>query len=267
MTAILTPAPAVPPTDGEAWTALRIELDAWSAAHRIASFWWRDDDAVEPTEQLDRLIELAADQTAPLALAVIPAEATHELADELLLCTGVWILQHGVAHRNHAADGAKKSELGDDRPASKVIGELSRAYLGLDALFGMKVLPVLTPPWNRIAPGVAALLPEYGFVGLSTFGTRRFAVPELVEVNTHIDPVAWRGDRGFVGDAAALAAAVAHLRARRLGDVPDEPTGLLTHHLMMDEATWDFAGRFLAETQAHPATVWLPAPAVFSEPT
>ncbi|MGO7418364.1 polysaccharide deacetylase, partial [Rhizobium ruizarguesonis] len=43
-------------TDMMAWDPLRRELDLWQAAGRVARFWLRDDDAVEPTLALEMLI-------------------------------------------------------------------------------------------------------------------------------------------------------------------------------------------------------------------
>jgi hypothetical protein len=53
-----------------------------------------------------------------------------------------------------------------------VLGELGTGWMALERLFGSRVLPVLVPPWNRIAPGLVPALPEIGYRGLSTFGIR-----------------------------------------------------------------------------------------------
>ena len=94
------------------WPALRDELDTWAEAGRTATLWWRDDDAVEPTPALDRLLALAARHEIPLALAVIPARASTALARRIA-GSGPRIapLQHGYAHRNHAPPSEKKAEL------------------------------------------------------------------------------------------------------------------------------------------------------------
>ena len=61
------------------------------------------------------------------------------------------------------------------------------------------------------------------------------------EINTQVDVIDWRGSRGFVGEGAALGRLVAHLAARRTSVVNAEsPTGILTHHLVHDTATWRF---------------------------
>lgn len=252
------------------WDALAGELDAWAAAGRVATLWWRDDDAEAPTPALERLCALAGKTGAPLALAVIPARAADALTDLLDDSDGaIAVLQHGYAHQNHAGPDDKKIELGAHRPFAVTLGEIATGWQRLDNLFGARLRPVMVPPWNRIAPGLVPMLPEIGFAGLSTFAPRSRAVacPGLIQVNTHVDVIDWRGSRGFVGRDAALAAAITHLAARRGGTADAaEPTGLLTHHLAHDEASWDFIAEFLARVAAHPAARWVDATAAFTAP-
>jgi hypothetical protein len=113
------------------------------------------------------------------------------------------------------------------------------------------VLPVLVPPWNRIAPGLVPALPEIGFRGLSTFGIRpqRRLVPGWVQVNTHIDLIDWRARR-FAGIETVLGAFAQALAAARASD---EPIGLLSHHLAMDEAAWDFLSSFWERFRGTPS--------------
>jgi hypothetical protein len=83
-------------------------------------------------------------------------------------------------------------------------------------------------------------------------------------VNVHADLVDWRGDGGFIGEAAALGLVLRHLGNRRLGraDV-DEPTGILTHHLVQDAATERFLSKLLALTRSHPAARFVPIAELF----
>ncbi len=257
-------APAVPA--GLAWEALARELDAWGAASKTATFWWRDDDATTDTAALRRLLDIAAARRVPLALAVIPAKAEPALFAALEGRAGIELLQHGYAHANHARPDAKKSELGSDRPATVVLDELARARDRLAALSGGRALPVMVPPWNRIDAAIAAALPSLGVRGLSVANPRpaKRDGAGLVRANAHIDVIDWTGGRDFVGTASALAAATGHLRARRAGTVdPDEPTCMLTHHLAHDEATWRFIDAFLQATVGHASARWLPASQVF----
>jgi hypothetical protein len=161
-------------------------------------------------------------------------------------------VQHGWAHLNHAPVGAAKAELGRDRPTALVLGELARGQMALDALFS-DWLRALVPPYNRITPALAAALPAAGYAGLSTYNARRAPPPGLRQVNTHIDIMNWT-TRAFGGSAEALDLTIRHLQARRTGSAdPDEPTGLLTHHLAHDAPAWAFTDAFLAAVTAHPA--------------
>jgi hypothetical protein len=237
-------------TDG--WADLDGELAAWRMAGRRPTLWWRDDDAVAATAALDRLLALAARWRVPLALAVVPGRLEPSLAARLSQADpDVAVLPHGWVHASHAPADAKKAELGADRPVTAVQGDIAAGWTALAGAIGARARPVLVPPWNRIAPAVIPELPKLGLRGLSTFGARPAATstPAMTQVNTHVDPVAWRAGRGFRGADATLAALVGHLRARRLGSVDaHEPTGLLTHHLVHDAAGWAFLEALLAVT-------------------
>jgi hypothetical protein len=248
------------------WEDVSLELDAWHASDRQATLWWRDDDAAEPTQALETLIGLA--ERLPLALAVIPGRATEGLAQRIDGCEDVSILQHGWLHVNHAPPEEKKSELGAQRPLAAVLGELAAGWRKLAALFGARAMPVLTPPWNRIADGLLPLLPGAGYRGISTFGPRRAARPHpgLVQANTHVDLIDWQ-ERGFVGAARALGLLVGNLAARRTGRIDaSEPTGILTHHLLLDRDGARFLEGLVALTRQHPAARWIATAEAFTAP-
>jgi hypothetical protein len=233
------------------WAAVDEELARWRDSGREAVVWWRDDDAVDATPALDRLLTLQCTHEVPLALAIVPAGATQALATRLSQASGIDLLQHGYAHTNHAPAGEKKAELGPERPAMMVLGDLGTGWLAMERLFGPSALPVLVPPWNRISPGLVPALPEIGFRGLSTFGIRppRRLVSGWVQVNTHIDVIDWRARR-FAGIEAVLGAFTQALAAARTG--PGEPLGLLSHHLAMDEPAWDFLNSFWERLRGTP---------------
>ena len=245
------------------WHALRDELKAWEAANRSPTLWWRDDDAAEPCTALEQLIALSDASEAPLALAVVPEKNVLTSGD---LGSRTTPLQHGYAHRNHAGPGAKKCELGAERRADHVIGELMAGRDALDRAFGTRLLPVLVPPWNRLAGHLRVMLPELGYCGLSQFGARSHAaIGSMRCINTHVDIIDWKGTRGFVGEEAALRQLVEHLRQRREGQVdPDEATGLLSHHLVHDPACWVFL-EAVFEFTAAAGVHWIDAPALFGD--
>jgi hypothetical protein len=246
---------------------LDAELARWAATGDAASFWWRDDDAGPDSPALDRLLGLAARHRAPLALAVIPLRLDEAAARRILACGQASVLQHGIRHDNRARAGEKKCELVADAPLEATLDELREAGARLEATFDGRALPVLVPPWNRIAPGLVPHLASIGLSGLSTHLARkaRRAAPGLCQVNTHADLIDWPGTRGFIGEAAALDLITDHLSARREGRADaDEPTGLLSHHAIQDEACWRFLDALLAHLSAHPAARLLTAEACFA---
>jgi peptidoglycan/xylan/chitin deacetylase (PgdA/CDA1 family) len=247
------------------WAALARELDLWAEAGRTATLWWRDDDAAEVTPTLDRLLGLGALTGAPIALAVIPGAMAPGLPAHVAV-EGVVVIQHGWRHVNYAGTGAGAWELGDHRPLEQVAADLEAGHRRLAGAFGPQFFPALAPPWNRISARVIEALPALGYVGLSTFGARAAARPAagLVQVNTHCDPVKWRQQGRFAGTAPTLDDVTRHLAARRAGTVdPAEPTGIVTHHLAMDEQAFGFVAELLRRTTAHPAACWLSAPDAF----
>ena len=246
------------------WHDLTAELDAWSAAGRTATFWWRDDDATAPGPRLDRLLGLAADHAVPITLAVIPQPATPSLRETLAASpAAITVVQHGYAHQNHAGPGEKSMELGGHRPAPHVIAELAVGHQRLADWPGFE--PMMVPPWNRIADHLVPLLPELGYTALSTFDPR--PAPRhgnLALLNTHVDLIDWRARATpddpppFVGEAIALSAIVGHLAARRAATAdPGEATGILTHHRDHDVKLWRFIEHLLSNTVGHPAVRWL----------
>jgi hypothetical protein len=248
------------------WSDLIDELDRWHAEGRIATLWWRDDDAVAPSRRLNDLFAVA--HGVPLALAVIPALAGSGLADwvEGVAPASLRILQHGWRHIEHGADG-KKSEFPGSRSPTSAGADLAAGRLRLTALFGARALAVLAPPWNRFDQAFFPLLAEAGINAISKISPRRTAFPVtgVFEANVHVDLVAWHGGRGFIGERAALGGLVAHLQARRRGNADaDEPTGILTHHRVQDQATMDFLGRLVGLARDHPAAKWLDAEEVFA---
>ena len=236
------------------WDSLNRELDAWGAAGRRATFWWRDDDATRPGPKLNRLLTTAAG--APLSLAVIPKPVDDALPSALTGHPSATVLQHGYAHINHARPGEKKSEFPPSREQTPVLSELSMGRDRLAALFGPRFRPVLVPPWNRVGPFLPDALAETGLAGISTYRRKKPVPTPFHWVDTHCDIIAWRTTRGFVGDKAVLALATGHLAARRRGEALEEPTGLLTHHIVHDEQCWQFLSRFAKVVADHPAASW-----------
>jgi len=237
------------------------ELERWRDQGLILPLWWRDDDAIAPTPALDRLLALAEGFDAPLHLAVIPHPAEAALADRLQDTTHVFAIQHGWQHQNHAPLNEKKAEFGAHRPTQIMFDEVARGWQRLERLFGPQALPVFAPPWNRVSPAVVNGLAGCGLAAVSTFLPRqtKYLSPNLLQINTHLDPTAWRAGGGLVDPAVLAAEIAAQLTERRQGRGDNsEPYGLLTHHLVHDDGIWSFVGTLVEILLASDVCEWTP---------
>jgi hypothetical protein len=214
-----------------AWSRLAEEV-----ARRKPVFWLRDDDAVALTPALGRLLSLVQKNNVPLALAVIPDLAEPDLFKRI--GESVSVLQHGCDHRNRAAPGEKKTEFPAHEEVPLALDRLRLAHDRLTALGGSKVLPVVAPPWNRMRRELAGALPGIGIHGFSSYGIED-SIPGVVQVNTHVDIVAWREGKRFVGEEEAVRLAMTYV-------LNDQPVGWLTHHAVHDAAAWSFLERLFA---------------------
>ena len=250
------------------WRELESEIGRWRDSRRAVEFWLRDDDAARPNRALERLLALAETSGVPPALAIIPAQAEPALFAMLPSCADV--LQHGNDHSNRAAPGEKKTEYPPAEACEAALERLAEGRERLAKLAGGSLLDVLAPPWNRIAPAVVARLGNCGIRGLSRYGARRsvLAAPGVIEINTHVDIIDWKGGRTFVGAGPALLQAARHLAARRegLADAA-EPTGWLTHHACHDENAWAFLRELFERFRPEQGVRWRAARDLFAEPS
>ncbi|MGQ7842945.1 polysaccharide deacetylase family protein [Granulosicoccus sp. 3-233] len=242
---------------------------------RPVRLWLRDDDAVQPGEALDRLLNMTQAQGIPLTLAVIPAFSGAALAQRLQPLPTVEVAVHGWAHMNHAAATEKKQELGRQRPLEQTCAELQRGLQHLQQWHGAQCLPLLVPPWNRIAASLIPRLSSIGFRAVSTFADIRFeSMPML---NTHVDIIDWKGSRAKPqeerdGRRVAADEAAARTQARSTRDADElfaeltarllagcDITGLLTHHLVHEPPAWHFLEQLFELTSRHPIVQWTAA--------
>lgn len=222
--------------------ALGWERFAEEVARRRPVFWLRDDDAVTATPALRKLLSFGI----PVALAVIP-----DLAEPGLFNKDFWVLQHGCDHRNRAAPGEKKTEFPAGERIEDALERLQVSRQRLVQLAGERALPVLAPPWNRMRRELAAELPRIGIRGFS--GYRGEAMSNLQQHDTHVDIVAWKAGKRFIGEDEAARLAMTYVST-------GEPIGWLTHHAVHDAAAWTFLERLFAL----PGPRWVSAAELFS---
>lgn len=258
------------PVGDDCWLQLDAEFDAWQAAGRVASLWWRDDDATVPGPRLDRLLQLTS--ATGLLLAVIPALADQSLATALAGCSHVRVAQHGYAHKNYAERGQGQGawELGMHRGEAAVLADLDNGRKHLQDLFGISFMPVVVPPWNHLAAELLEPIAERAYAGVSAFGPRdSTGQPSgLIMVNAHCDPIRWKEGARFRGESKTINQLVDHLHARRHARVDaDEPTGFLTHHKDLDAPAWAFCEQLASRVADHPGATWLSPVDVFGTRT
>lgn len=288
--------------DSAAWARLDQALTRLHAAGHQLPFWWRDDDAVVATPQLNQLLDLAQRYHLPLALAVVPGMAETSLVEQLgrLSADGpeVVILQHGWKHQNHAADGAKKCEYPASRDPHICLAELSQGQTRLRSLFGSRFLPVLVPPWNRFASSLISSLVTSGFIGISggPSGFPAEGPSPLLQAHTAIDPIDWTRHRTFASNstrvrplslrplAAILDDIITPLETTLAPQTPappfpqtaapktpmppaffPQPLGILTHHLIHDDALWSFLNQLFLRLTRHPAVRFVSARSLFQK--
>jgi hypothetical protein len=244
------------------WHDVEAELDAWMRARRVCTFWWRDDDAVDVTPRREALLSLANRHDVPVALSVIPSLFATALPRRLKHERLVDVLVHGHSHVNHAPAGQQKREYCGRRRLCDMEQELCLSLEMISKGFGRQALPVLVPPWNRIPPRLVDRLAALGYRGLSTWKPRR---PGLLQrglqiINTHLDPIDWRGGRAPKSEHAVAADVLRKLRWRRANpERAQEPLGLLTHHLLWGPELEQIISNLLVHTRRHPAVRWVSA--------
>lgn len=229
------------------------------------SVFVRDDDAGWDDTSLLALLDVCAGADVPLDLAVIPMAVSPALATQLCrridaAPTRLGVHQHGCSHDNHEASG-RRCEFGASRSAAAQRADLQAGRARLQALFGPRLDPVFTPPWNRCAEGTPALLAQLGHGALSRDRTAP-AQHDLPELRVDLD---WcRHSGGARCDAAALAQALAAAVHSRRHD--GQPLGLMLHHARMGAGELALLGRWLPALRAHPRLRWRLMRELLAEP-
>ncbi len=239
------------------WAALDAELAAWDAAGITPRLWWRDDDAQQVTPALERLLALSEQFAVPVHLSVIPQGLGSDLAPRLRDTDHAHVLQHGLAHINHAPKGQSASEVGESRDLALQRGDLAHGRALLEQAGLPRLLPGFVPPWNRIGDATRRALPEWGYSFLSAYEGRGDAAPVagLTHIDAHLDPIRWKYDRVFRGEDKMRAMLIAHLQDRR-ARAPAGPIGYVTHHLQTADDIWAFTEELLARTRG----LWVSVP-------
>jgi hypothetical protein len=236
-----------PITEWILWVLIDAEARAWRTNGHAPRLWWRDDDARQPSDSLERLLALAERHNAPVALAVIPDADVAGLAEFLLSHASASVIQHGCDHVDRNVAGRVSSEFSPDASPADIAANISESWRRLSII--RRAIPVYAPPWNVLLPNARQALRRTPLRALSVYGAATNDDDGLPDINTHVDIMKWRPAR-FRGGSAILTRLWRHLRARRLRGRYDEPIGLLTHHRNLDAAAWSFLERLLDRLDA-----------------
>jgi hypothetical protein len=213
---------------------LRNLLTSLSGTTEPVEVFFRDDDAGWGDERLLELIDRFSEHGLPLDLAVIPAELTEGLAEQLRT-RPVGLHQHGYAHTDHQVEG-RKCEFGPARSRSQQLADIAAGQERLRALLGARLDPFFTPPWNRCTADTGSVLVELGFALLSR-ESKAEPLGVIPELPVHLD-VARLSPTELDSRFAALVGA-------------GGPIGVMFHHAVMEPADMAFASELLGLLASH----------------
>ena len=224
--------------------ALGAELALWAKAGRAPVLWWRDDDAREPTEALERLLELSRRHDAPLTIAAIAGPNLATLVRRCEAEPGVEIAVHGFKHVNRQPEGRGFGEIVEDDSVDWVRAQLRATVMQFHRAGAVPTLFV--PPWNNLRPQLIAALSDTPIRAVSGFDQGVSESGGVSRLDTHLDVLRWKGGGRFRGAWRFLARMRKLLVHRRMAGQWGQPIGVLTHHLDHDQAAWRFLDTFLA---------------------
>ena len=206
------------------WDALDRELDAWRAAGRRATLWWRDDDACRDSPALQRLLDIARRNDVPVALAAIPAQLEPSLARRNRADRSGNDHPARLCARNHAP--RRRAQLRSLAASGPVATRIDELAAGRDTLARTLRRPLRRRCSFRRGTAIDAELVARIAGGRTSrpvdFGPRSVAHavrgPVAVQYARRSDRMAARTAHSSAS-TAAIERLVAHCRARREGSV------------------------------------------------
>jgi peptidoglycan/xylan/chitin deacetylase (PgdA/CDA1 family) len=226
-----------PPTD---WTNRLSDALERGSANQAPTVFFRADDVGAGGQAFEALCILFRSFQVPLAMAVVPSWLSSvrqkQLFESAPLSEKLWGWhQHGWRHVNWQKTG-KKSEFGEHRPFERQWRDIWQGQQKMKEIFGDNLLPIFTPPWNRMSNATLKVLQELNFKGISLAGStpRGFRPPPtLKKIRVHLDLHTRKGRDGD-SDFDGLLEELAILIGRR------EPFGVMIHHHRMTAFAFQF---------------------------
>lgn len=212
------------------------------------TFFFRNDDVGWEDTRLFELLDLFAQFNLPLDLATIPTAISAHTAARLRTLVDqnpskLSIHQHGYAHLNHEQSG-RKCEFGETRSRDSQQADIEAGKSRLKDLFGPKLEPIFTPPWNRCTAATAACLRKAGFKLLSRDTTAtQLNTDGLMELPVSVDWFAKRKNVRLTSEEIGSSFSAAASGYSRIG--------VMLHHALMDEKERARFGELLQLVSAH----------------
>jgi predicted deacetylase len=228
---------------------------ALDAATTPVELFLRDDDGGWDDARLFALLDCTERAGVPIDVAMIP-QATHApLAASLgarirAAPQLVGVHQHGFAHANHETI-ERKCEFGGARSLHAQREDLLAGRERLRELFGTRLDPIFTPPWNRCSASTPALLAELGFAALSRDrgAATQSALPEIA-----VDLDWCKQRRAAQAAGEDLHERVARELARCI--TQHQTVGVMLHHADMEAGELVLLAELLVAVKAHPQACW-----------
>jgi hypothetical protein len=232
----------VPPREWRAQLAAALKCDP---GNHPLNLFFRADDIGAGGRAFEALCQLFRAHNIPLALAVVPAWLTDIRAAQLFAAAPLeeplwgWH-QHGWRHVNCQRTG-EKSEFGEQRPAEKQWRDISLGREKMTEVFGERLVPVFTPPWNRLPIATLRILQELNFKAVSM--TKPFPsiiIPSIGLRNLRIQlDLHTRKAKDGSTDFINLLNELSNLATKK------EPLGIMLHHQRMTLFAFEFLSELL----------------------
>ncbi|GAB7080593.1 polysaccharide deacetylase family protein [Megalodesulfovibrio paquesii] len=210
--------------------------------------FFRADDCGVPGKIWQSFVEIFLFRRTPLAPALVPAWLSaarwRALKEQTAPAPELFAWhQHGRQHANYELTG-KKMEFGPSRSREEKLRDLVAGRTRLRDLLGDSLLPVFTPPWNRVDGDTLELLVELEYAAISRSPGARPLAPEglpdvciNVDLHTRKEPTSESAWQALLGELEQGAA------AGRLG--------IMCHHQRMNQAALDWLTGFLCLLAGH----------------
>ena len=209
----------------------------------IIRFWWRDDDVIDDTDELNKLLEFSIANNVPSYLAVIPKTLSDDAINKIKEHHNISVMQHGYSHNNYANVGEPFNEFGQHRNLEAQLKEIRIGFEKLITSFGNQFVPVFVPPWGHIAESVIEKLSTIGIKGISLIGHSDKNYPCLFNKNVDIDIFSWKTQSEIsyefnIRDYSQILDDICDKIKLKINNNNSITIGIVTHSQIMNNQDW-----------------------------